>query len=243
MIALNRNSKLPLYQQIYEMLRSDILAKHWKPGDMIPPESEMVEQYQVSSITIRQALEMLEQEGLIYRQRGRGTFIAHPTLEQNLTRIISFTEDMVRRGSVPGTRVISSGLVTASEEIAQILQVEPGEELARVVRLRLADGEPMSVEESHLVHRYCQGILQHDFAAHSMRRMLEQEFGIQLVKAKQTIRAIQAHPNLTKPLSVKPGSALLVIQRVSFSQYDLPIEFLRIYYRGDRYVLHNELQG
>jgi GntR family transcriptional regulator len=150
---------------------------------------------------------------------------------------------MARRGSIPGTEVISSGLVPASEDIAQMLQVEPGEELARVERLRLADGEPMSVEVSHLVHRYCHGMLQYDFAANSMRRMLEREFGIHLVRAKQTIRAIQATSNLTKPLSIKPGSALLSIERVSFSQYDLPIEFLRIYYRGDRYSLHNELQG
>jgi GntR family transcriptional regulator len=86
----------------------------------------------------------------------------------------------------------------------------------------------MSIEESHLVHRYCEGILQHDFAAKSMRRTLEQEFGIHLVRAKQTIRAIQAKPNLTKPLAIKPGSPVLLIERMSFSQYDLPIEFLRI---------------
>ena len=243
MITISRSSKLPLYQQIYEILRSEILAKHWKPGDMIPPESELVEQYQVSSITIRQALDMLEKDGLIYRQRGRGTFVAHPSLEQNLTRIISFTEDMHRRGCEPGTGVMSSVLIPASEEIAKRLQVEPGEELAYVKRLRLADGEPMSVEESHLVHRNCQGILQHDFATKSMRLILEKEFDIRLVYAKQTIHAILAPPELVKSLSIKPGAPLLFIERVTFSQYDLPIEFLRTYYRGDRYILYNELQG
>jgi GntR family transcriptional regulator len=243
MLPISRSSKLPLYQQIYEILRGDILAKNWKPGDMIPPESELTEQYRVSSITIRQALEMLEQEGLIYRQRGRGTFVAHPTLEQSLTRIISFTEDMNQRGSKPGTEVMESGLVPASEDIAKKLQIEPGEELAYVERLRLADGEPMSVEESHLIHRYCQGILKHDFAAKSMRRTLQEVFGIRLVMAKQTIRALQAPANLATLLSLKPGAAILFIERVSYSQYDLPLEFLRIYYRGDRYELYNELQG
>ena len=243
MITISRSSKLPLYQQIYEILRSEILAKHWKPGDMIPPESELVEQYQVSSITIRQALDMLEKDGLIYRQRGRGTFVAHPSLEQNLTRIISFTEDMHRRGCEPGTGVMSSVLIPASEEIAKRLQVEPGEELAYVKRLRLADGEPVSVEESHLIHRYCQSILEHDFATKSMRMTLEQEFNIRLVQAKQTIHAIQAPADLAKSLSIKPSAALLFIERVTFSQYDLPIEFLRTYYRGDRYILYNELQG
>jgi GntR family transcriptional regulator len=243
MIAISRSSKLPLYQQIYEILRSEILAKNWKPGDLIAPESELTEQYRVSSITIRQALEMLEQDGLIYRQRGRGTFVAHPTLEQSLTHIISFTEDMHRRGSKPGTVVMESGLIPASEDIANKLQIVTGEELAYVERLRLADGEPMSLEESHIIHRYCQGILQHDFAAKSMRLCLEQDFGIRLVSAKQTIRALQAPPNLARSLSLKPGAAILFIERVSYSQYDLPLEFLRIYYRGDRYELYNELQG
>lgn len=243
MLAINRSSKLPLYQQIYEILRGEILAKNWKPGDMISTESELKDKYGVSSITIRQALVMLEQEGLIYRQRGRGTFIAHPTLEQSLTRITSFTEDMQRRGTIPGTHVMKSGLIPASEDIAKKLQIEPGEELAYVERLRLADGEPMSVEESHLIHRYCRGILKHDFAAKSMRVILEHDFGIRLISAKQTIRALQAPANLTKLLSLSPGAAILFVERVSYSQYDLPFEFLRIYYRGDRYELHNDLQG
>jgi GntR family transcriptional regulator len=243
MLAISRSSKVPLYQQVYEILRSEILANNYKPGEMISPTSDLVKQYHVSSITIRQALEMLEQEGLIYRQRGRGTFIAHPTLEQSLTRITSFTEDMLQRGNKPGTKVMLSGLIPATNEVANKLQVELNEELACVKRLRLADGEPMSVEEALLVHRYCQGILQHDFATNSMRMILEKEFGIRLVKAKQTIRALQVPANLVKPLSLKPGAPILFIERVSYSQYELPVEFLRIYYRGDRYELYNELQG
>jgi GntR family transcriptional regulator len=243
MLTIARSSKVPLYHQIYEILRIEILANNYKPGDMISPASELVKQYHVSSITIRQALEMLEQEGLIYRQPGRGTFIAHPTLEQNLTRIISFTEDMLNRGNKPGTKVMKSGLVPAVEEIARKLQVGPNEELACVKRLRLADGEPLSFEESFLVHKYCQGILQHDFATNSMRLILEKEFGIRLMKAKQTIRALQVPGNLVKSLSLKPGAPILFIERVSYSQYELPVEFLRIYYRGDRYELYNELQG
>jgi GntR family transcriptional regulator len=242
-LAISRSSKVPLYQQVYEILRSEILANNYKPGEMISPTSDLVKQFHVSSITIRQALEMLEQEGLIYRQRGRGTFIAHPTLEQSLTRIISFTEDMLQRGNKPGTKVMLSGLVSATDEVAKKLQVEPNEDLACVKRLRLADGEPMSVEESCLVHRYCQGILQHDFATNPMRLILEKEFGIRLVKAKQTIRALHVPANLIKPLSLKPGAPILFIERVSYSQYELPVEFLRIYYRGDRYELYNELQG
>jgi GntR family transcriptional regulator len=129
MDRINRNSKLPLYHQLYEILRSNITRGEWQPGDMIPPESELIDRYQVSRTTVRQVLDMLVNEGLIYRQRGRGTFVAHPTVEQALVRIISFTEDMRQRG------------------------FKPGEELARLERLRLADDEPMSIEDSYLVSR------------------------------------------------------------------------------------------
>jgi GntR family transcriptional regulator len=202
----------------------------------------LIEQYQVSRITVRQALEALVNDGLIYRQRGRGTFVAHPTVEQGLSRIISFTEDMRQRGFKPGTEVLFHGLASASPEIAKQLQVEPGEELVRIERLRLADIEPMSIEESHLVHRYCPGVLQHDYSENPLRQILEDDYGIRLVRAKQVIRAVPAPAKLAKKLSISARAALLYIERVSYSAENVPIEFLRVHHRGDRYALYNELR-
>ena len=242
MNGIVRDSKLPIYHQLYELLRADIVRGKWQPGDMLPSESELIEQYGVSRITVRQALEALVNDGLIYRQRGRGTFVAHPTVAQGLSRIISFTEDMRQRGFKPGTEVLFHGPTPASPEIAQQLQVEPGEELARIERLRLADGEPMSVEEAHLVHRYCPGILQHDYSENPLRQILEDDYGLRLVRADQVIRAIPAPAKLAKKLSISARAALLYIERVSYSAENVPIEFLRVYHRGDRYALYNELR-
>jgi GntR family transcriptional regulator len=242
MNGIVRDSKLPIYHQLYELLRNDIVRGEWQPGDMLPSESELIEQYGVSRITVRQALEALVNDGLIYRQRGRGTFVAHPTVEQGLSRIISFTEDMRQRGFKPGTEVLFHGLASASAEIAQQLQVEPGEELVRIERLRLADGEPMSIEESHLVHRYCPGVLQHDYSENPLRQILEDDYGIRLARAKQVIRAIAASAKVAKKLSIPAKAALLYIERVSYSTENVPIEFLRVYHRGDRYALYNELR-
>jgi GntR family transcriptional regulator len=243
MDTILRGSKLPFYHQLYEILRSKIVRGEWQPGDTVPPESELIEQYQVSRVTVRQALDRLVKEGLIYRQQGRGTFVAHPTVEQGLVRLVNFTQDMRNRGFEPGTQVVFSGLVPAPPDIAEKLQVEPGEELARLERLRLADGEPMSVEESHLVHRYCPGVLQHDYVSNSLRELLDRNYGIRWSRAKQVIRAILASRDMAHLLSIRPKSALLYIERVSYSQQDVPVEFLRIYYRADRYSLYNELQG
>jgi GntR family transcriptional regulator len=238
---IDRSSKLPLYHQLHEIMRDSILRGDWQPGDMIPPEPELIRQYGVSRTTVRQVLDMLVNDGLIYRQQGRGTFVAHPTVEQTLVRIVSFTEDMHQRGFEPGTRVLSLDLVPAPQDIAERLEVEPGEELARLARLRLADGEPMSIEESHLVHCYCPGVLERDYASHTLRETLDRDYGIRRVRASQVIRAIPASKDVAQLLAIPYRSALLRIERVSYSQQNLPVEFLRITYRGDRYALYNEL--
>jgi GntR family transcriptional regulator len=243
MRRIDRTSKLPLYHQLYEILRGNIVSGEWQPGDMIPPESELIARYQISRTTVRQVLDILAGEGLIKREQGRGTFVAHPTVEHGLVRIVNFTEDMQMRGCEPSSKVLFSGLVPAPQDIAEKLEIEPGEELARLERLRLADGEPMSVEESYLVHYYCPGVLQGDYVSDSLREALAQRYGIRWSHAKQTIRAILAPRDLADTLEVKPNSAMLFVERVSFSQENVPVEFLRIYYRADRYVLHNELQG
>jgi len=241
--AINRTSKLPLYHQLYEILRGAIGRGEWKPGDMLPSELELTERYQVSRITVRQVLDMLAKEGLIYRQRGRGTFVAHPTVDQVLQRIVSFTDDMRRRGFEPSTRVLSAGLLPAPEEIGRKLLIPAGEELVRLQRLRLADDEPMTIEESYLIHRYCPGLLERDYRAEPLRELLERVYGIRWSRATQVIRAITASRELATLLAIRPNAAVLFIERVSYSQDNVPIEFLRLYHRGDRYALQNELRG
>ena len=240
---VSHQSKSPLYQQIYQLLRTKILGGHWPTDTPLPSEAELMEQYQVSRATVRQALDELASDGLIYRRQGRGTFVSPPTVEQGLVRIVSFTEDMQQRGFVPGTKLISAGLVPATETLAAQLQISVGEPLARIERLRLADGEPMSVEVSFLVHHYCPGILTQDYTAHSLRRMLEEQFSIRITSARQTIQAIAATEDLAELLAVEEKKALLYIERLSFSEFDVPVEYLRLYHRGDRYTLHAELRG
>ena len=240
---ISSQSKSPLYQQLYQLLRNKILAEFWHPDEVLPSEAELMAQYQVSRATVRQALDELANDGLIYRKQGRGTFVSPPTVEQGLVRIVSFTEDMHQRGFVPGTKLISAGLVSATEVLANQLQIEVGEPLARIERLRQADNEPMSVEVSFLVHRYCPGILTQDYTAHSLRRMLEEQYNIRITSAQQTIQAISATDELAELLTVGGGAALLYIERLSFSEFGVPVEYLRLYHRGDRYTLHADLRG
>jgi DNA-binding GntR family transcriptional regulator len=239
---LVHESPLPYYQQLYTILREEIVNGRWKPGEMMPSETELIDTFEVSRITVRQALEKLVDDGLIYRRRGKGTFVAIPGIEQGLSRIVSFTEDMRRRSLKPGTEVIAAEVIEAPAGIAEKLHIDPGEELARFERLRLADGEPMSVEVSHLILRYCPGILNHDYARRPLREELENSYGIRLVRAQQVIHSVSTTSKLARQLSVSKGAPLFYIERVSFSQRDVPVEFLQLYYRGDRYALYNELR-
>ncbi len=240
---INRHSNTPLYQQLYEHLRGKIRAGDLRPGDLLPTENDLLDQHQVSRAVVRQALDELVREGLIYRQRGRGTFVAHPTVEQGLVRVVSFTDDMRQRGFTPGTKVISAGLLPAPAEVAANLGIGPGEELARIERLRLADGEPMSIEVSHLVHAHCPGVLRFDFAQEPLREILQRQYDLRIESAHQSIRAIAATTTLAAQLGIPLAAPILFIERVSRLPVGVPVEFLQIFHRGDRYVLYNELRG
>lgn len=243
MIAISPNSPVSYYQQLYSILRKEIASGAWKPGERMPSEAELITTFGVSRITVRQAFELLVNEGLVYRRRGSGTFVTIPTIEHGLNRILSFTEDMQRRGLHAETQLIASRLEPAATETAARLNIEPGAELAVLERLRLADATPMSVEHSHLVHSHCPGILDGDYTCTPLHEALFDRFGIRLSRARQAVRAVAADKALAGILSVPVGAPLFYIERVSFQQGGIPIEYLKIYHRGDRYVLYNELRA
>lgn len=239
---LNRQSKLPLHQQIYETLRSKIQRGVWKVGDIFTTEVDLMAEFQVSRATIRQVMDRLVSEGLIYRQQGKGTFIAEPTLEQGLTRIISFTEDMRRRGLIPETRVLSKAILPSNEDVAKALRIETGSDVAYLKRLRLANNEPMCIEESFLDYKLCPNIFNYDFSTQPLREILETKYSIRITRALQKIHAVVAPHETAKLLMNISPAALMFIERTSFDQMDIPVEFLRLYFRGDRYSLYNELR-
>ncbi len=242
MSNISQSTRVPYYYQLYQILLRQIQEGIWKPDEILPTEAELQDRYDLSRSTVRQAMDMLVNDGLIYRQRGKGTFVAKPTINQNMNRIVSFWEDMQHRGFEPSTKVLSSEVIQASPDAAEILDIKSGDELASLVRLRLADGEPMSIEHTLLVHQYCSGVMQDDYANSSLRQMLEQKYNIRLTYARQKVRAVPASKTLADDLMVEQNSPLLYIERVSYSDQDIPIEFLRIYHRGDRYTFFTELR-
>jgi len=231
------------YQQLYTILRDELTRGVWKPGERMPSETELIAAYGVSRITVRQAFDLLVNDGFVYRRRGSGTFVTTRSSDSSLNRILSFAEDMEQRGLRSETRLITARLEPAAADVARKLGIEPGEELAVVESLCLADDAPMSVERSHLVHRHCPGLLEGDYARVSLHKALLEQYGIRLARADQAVRAVAADAETAATLSVSPGAPLLRIERVSFRQTGVPVEYLQAYRRGDRYVLYHELRA
>ena len=239
---LDRSSSLPLYHQLHVHLRKRILGGEWKAGDLFPRDVDLEQMYGVSRITVRKALDALVDENLIARQRGRGTFVTDPSYRSEAGNLFSFTDEMKRRGLKPSSEVLDIQYRPVSEHTAEQLGVEVGEELAGLSRLRLGDGEPQCVEKVWLVHRYCPRILDHhDFSKASLTEVLEEIYHIRLSRAVQTVSALIPTRTIAKQLELRGNQPVLFVERVTYSQADIPIDYRRIYYRADRYALKQEV--
>lgn len=232
---------VPYYQQLKEILSMSIKKGEFSAGDPLPPERELCERYQVSRITVRKALDILMQEGYIYREQGRGTFVGRLPLEQP-AQITSFTEEMKRRGLKPSTRVLKTQICSRNKKIAENLALDIDKEVVMVKRLRLANGEPLALEVSYLPHKFYPGLLSLKLSG-SLTKITEEKYHLRLKYANQTVKAKLIYGEEAKLLDLKSGSPVLVIQRTSFLDDNRPIEYLEALYHADRYALVMELRG
>lgn len=242
-MRLHREAPDPLYIQLKDSLVADIRAGHYRAHQRLPSERELSERFQVSRMTARQALLQLARDGAIYTRVGKGTFVAEPKIDQQLRALTGFTADVQARGGRPGSRVLEARVIPAPPEIAAALRLAPEAEVIKLARVRLADGLPLAIETAYLPFALCPNLLQHDFATASLYRVLEDEYGLQLVGAEQTIEASLAEPRELELLALIPPAAVLRIQRLTFTGDGVPVEFVQSTYRGDRYKFRSALQA
>jgi GntR family transcriptional regulator len=233
-MRLNKHSFTPLYHQIQQALRQSIERGEMKPGHLLS-ERELSERFGVSRMTAREALRALRDDGLIYAERGRGTFVAEPKMNVNTRQLLGFTEDMQRRGLVASSRVLSFKRLKPGEEIAKQLLLTGEEEAFEIIRLRLANQVPMAHETSYVPLHLCPGLKRSDVERGSLYKLLEQTYGVRLAWADEILEAACASRRDAELLSIKLRAPLLVVQRVVYAEDNTPIEVVRTVYRGDRY--------
>ena len=239
---IDKSSPIPIYYQLQQFVLDKIRAGEWAPNSPIPSERELCERFQVSRMTVRQALLGLVRDGVLRREVGRGTFVAEPRITQRLSKLTGFSEDMRARGRRPGARLLTVAVEPATPAVADMLKVPLGTETVLVERLRLADGEPMAIEASHLCFAGCGALTSEDLSG-SLYALVSEKYGVVPTRARQRLSAGVSDRRESELLGIRRGSPVLRLERVTYDQSDQPFEYTQSTYRGDRYVFDAELVG
>ncbi|MDF1522964.1 MAG: GntR family transcriptional regulator [Trueperaceae bacterium] len=211
---LSKDADLPLYVQLYGILRGQVVSGELVPGDLIPAESELVATYGVSRITVRAALDQLVHDGLIDRQRGRGSYVKAPAVPDARACMVSFTDQMLGAGREPGTRIAGVARGLAADLDLTASPFDPDEPLVRIDRVRLVDGEPAAVMRSYLPDRRVPGLSATTFAERgpqqSLLFVLERRYGLALDQGEETMAPGTIAEPFAALLGIAPGSAVVV---------------------------------
>lgn len=232
---IDKNSPVPIYYQLEEYIKQQIEDGTLKTEETIPSEREYAEKYQISRMTVRQALNNLVTEGLLYRQKGRGTFVNKQRVEQELQGLTSFTEDMLARGFKPGNRLVSFEILPADPQVAQRLKVAEHTPVYEMKRVRLADDLPMAFETTYVPANLIKGLTE-EVITQSLYSYVEEKLGLVIMEATQQIESSIAKDTETIHLQIEKGSPTLLIRRTSFLEDGTPFEFVKSAYRADRYT-------
>jgi GntR family transcriptional regulator len=242
-IIVDPSNPIPKYLQISAWLKEAIQLGRYKIGEKLPSEIELSRMCRVNRNTLRQAIGELTSEGLLQKVKGVGTFVASTEslpVRHKLNRISSFRMELQQSGVREKTRLLEKGLETPTETVAGNLALAPDSRVIAIRRVRSGDDLPLIYEETYLPADLFEGILKMDLTG-SMYEIFTQEFGVVLARSEQTIRAVNLDKTLAFHLGLKPNSAALYSESVTYNDRHMPVEVLYSYFRGDKYLFEVEL--
>lgn len=234
---LHKDTGIPLHVQLSDVLRQQIVKGELRANQQISSERGLCEKYGVSRITVRHALGILNQEGLITTVQGKGTYVTPQRLEERLQALSGFSEDMRSRGFQVSSTVLDAAIVEADDETAMLLQLTRGAEVVLLYRLRMTDGFPTALQRSYLPHKYCLGILHYDLSERSLYDILVSEYNLHLLRANMSIKAELAKKDELELLQMEQPASVLVVDQTTFINDNDIIEHTVSIYRGDRFTL------
>ena len=234
---LDKTSHIPLYLQLTAQLIHMIEEGELKPGDKIASERELSEMLKVSRITSRLAIQELFKSGLIYREQGRGTFIAESKM-RNVQGFTSFTENMIKRGMKPGSQILLQEVIPAEDTLARILHINPGDPALHLVRLRTADERPIAIQYAHLPLHICQGLENEPLTNVSLFAVLKQKYSVYPAWTEAVVEASAALPEEAPLLAVKVGEPVLVVRGITFNESFDIVESVRTIYPSRGFGLY-----
>lgn len=233
--------KSPLYIQLREIIEKEITQGVYKKGEQIPPENELCKKYGVSKITVRQAIDGLVQNKLLYKIQGKGTFIRENKIKRFLPKLYSFSEDMRELGLSPSSRVLYKKVEEADEKVKTTLKLPNNDSrINKLVRVRLANGKPILIEKTVVPHYLCPELLKNDLAKDSLYRILVEDFEFMLEWAEESYEASMIEAGEAKELQCEDDQPVFRISRITYLKTGEPIELTHSVARGDR--MHFSLQ-
>ncbi len=231
-----RADGVPIYVQIRESLRADITGGVLKRGEQLPSENELAAKYKVSRMTIRQSIEDLVDEGLLYRRHGVGTFVAVPHLQRDHTRLTSFFDKAEIEGVKVQAKLLELEVIPATPKVAEALDIPARSMVIRVKTLRYADYVPITVHDAHIPHKLFPNLVNEDLEVQHLWTLFEKN-GYRVKRAIQRLEAREASEELAQLLEIKEGAPVLFKERTVYADDGTPVEFTYCYNRGDLYSL------
>lgn len=241
-ISIERRSPVPFYSQLMQLIRNDIIERGLEPGDSLPGEHRLCEQYGVSRTVVRQALLELEHEGVVRREKGKGTFVGDPRTSRGFGgALVGSFEDIQSQSGEQRSHLLSRSIVPASENVAMDLGLAAGSRVVEIVRVREVDGESWAYTRTHLPLDIGAPLMDVELEDVSLFGLLEREFEVRFERATRSIEAQQASNEVARALLIDPGSPVLVMRSISYDATGRPIERFVGYHRGDRSRLNVEV--
>jgi GntR family transcriptional regulator len=228
------STHLPLYAQVENVIMERISDGSLPADSRLPSEDSLVQEYAVSRTTIRAAIQSLVQRGLVEIRRGKGTFVTHPKISQELTELTGFVEDMQALGRHPAAKVLDQQIVAANQLVARRLALPQGAPVVRIQRVRLADRTPLSFDETYLPKELGEKVMAENLNTEPIFSLLEQKYNTPLVEAEYQLEAVCAGTTVAEALRIGVGSAIFLIERTSYSIGHRPVDYEKLHYRGDR---------
>lgn len=232
--SIDKSSRLPLYFQLEEIIKGQFENGTLKPGEMIPAESELGAHYEISRITVRQAIADLVNDNLLYKKKGVGTFVAKPKINlQYIKSFDSFNAQMEEVGMTPSTKVIKLGVVPVSSDIKKMLRVGEDAQVIELIRVRYVNGEPSAYVKSYLPHALCSFILTEDLEQKSLFETLAQKPATRVVEVDRVVEAVLASREDRKYLNIDKGFPIQSFINTAHNEHNDVIEYCIAHYRGD----------
>lgn len=234
MFKIDKKSEIPLYQQLAHSIKKAVDEQKLKENDKIPAENEFCKIYDLSRTTVRQALDILEKDGYIYKLRGKGSYVSTPKIYQNRSSFSKFYDDMRSLGKVPVSKIISLKIKVADAYVREKMQLEENEMLCQIKWIRYGNNEPLIYETINLNYKV-DGIEMKELTDKKLYDILSEEYGIKMTHGKELFYPCKLDINEAKNLGLKENDLGMKVERVVFQGKDV-VEYTTSTVRGDRFI-------